>query len=224
MSVFKRFSDIVNSNLNAMLEKTENPQKLLDYIVVEMEDTMAAARTDAVSILTDKKSFQREIKDLEKMQKRWQEKAELAIDKGKDHLAKSALIEKRRCEKRVSHCEQALEELEQVMETLETDLETLQLKLNEALKKQQELSPKKSTQKPASAPIYQGFRSRNRIGETLQKLERFERKLNRLEAEVESYDLGKNHSLQQQIDDLNVDDELEQEFEDLKAKKVSKAS
>lgn len=223
MSVFKRFSDIINSNLNAMLDKTENPQKLLNYIVVEMEDTLAAARSDAVSLLTDKKSFQREIRDLEKMQLRWQEKAELAIDKGKDHLAKSALMEKRRCAKRVAKCEQGLEQLEQVMETLETDLETLQMKLNEALKKQQELCPPKPKPSNVSQKIY-GYRPRNKIGETLQKLERFERKLNRLEAEVESYDLGRNGSLQQQIDHLKVDEELEQEFQQLKKQKVSKAS
>ncbi len=227
MSVFKRFSDIINSNLNAMLDKAENPQKLLDYIITEMEDTLADARSDAASILADKKSFQREIKDLNKRVVRWEDKALLAVEKQKEGLAKSALLEKRQCQEKISICENALEEVEHALSSLEEDLERLQLKLAEAHKKRQLLHqhknyPSKGLEKKVM--VYQPARQRNRISATLQKLDRFERKLDRLEAEVESYDLGRNKTLIEEIAALDVDESLEEELQSLKDKIVQKAS
>lgn len=224
MGVFKRFSDIINSNLNAMLDKAENPQKLLNYIIIEMEETLADARSDAAAILADKKSFQREIKGLNKLAQRWEEKALLAVENKKDGLAKSALLEKRNCNEKIIICENALEEIEHALSALEADLERLQLKLTEAQQKQQ-IFQKNHHNKPSVAqtvthPVYQ----KNRISATLQKLDRFERKLDRLEAEVESYDLGRNKSLAEKFDALDEDVALNEELQNLKDKLVSKAS
>ncbi|HFB64911.1 MAG TPA: phage shock protein PspA [Aeromonadales bacterium] len=224
MGVFKRFSDIINSNLNAMLDKAENPQKLLNYIIIEMEETLADARSDAAAILADKKSFQREIKHLNKLVARWEEKALLAVEKEKDGLAKSALLEKRRCQEKITHCENALDELEHALSSLEGDLERLQLKLAEAQKKQQLFQKKHPGNRPEKSTVSQPLRYRNRISDTLQKLDRFERKLDRLEAEVECYDLGRNKNLVEEINALDGDEALNKELQSLKEKLVSKAS
>lgn len=226
MGVFKRFSDIVNSNLNAMLDKAEDPQKLLRLMISEMEETLADARSDAAAIIADKKSFQREIRELEIQSKSWQEKAQLAVNKDKDELARGALKEKKTCDEKSEICKNALVEVEKALNTLESDMERLQAKLDEAQAKQ--LSYEKRIQSLQQTKQIRQVSHQSRVENTMQKLDRFHRKLDRMEAEVESYDFAQkpsqNRPLAQQIDDLGSDEALEAELQSLKENAVKKAS
>ncbi|PIP79971.1 MAG: phage shock protein PspA [Gammaproteobacteria bacterium CG22_combo_CG10-13_8_21_14_all_40_8] len=216
MGMFTRFNDIISSNINALLDKAEEPKKLIKLMIVEMENALAEARTSAAVILADKKTIEREIKQLSEQSQGWVEKAELALRHEKEDLAKAALQEKNRCIQLIESKTKELSILQQSLNGLEVDLQRLQSKLNEALNKQKRLDQQcESLQKRKQIHLVSHQYQRDK---TLNKLEGFERKLDRLEAEVESFDLGNKPGLAQQIEALAANEELENELQALKQK------
>jgi len=222
MSVFKRFSDVVNSNVSAMLDKAENPEKLVRLIIAEMEMTLFDVRTESAKIISNKKAMQRQLKTMQEEIDLWQQRAEKALNKERDDLARQAIQEKHRIEKAVEAQGKELSELEAALLRLEQDVSRLQAKLNEAIAKRDVIVARHDT-------IKSTIKTRKRIDETsineaLYRFERFERRMDELEAEVEAMDLGRNVSLSQQIDSLEEDDALNVELAELKHKLTKKAS
>jgi len=222
MSVFKRFSDVVNSNVSAMLDKAENPEKLVRLIIAEMESTLFDVRTQSAKTIADKKEMQRQLKSLEEEVVLWQARAEKALSKEREDLAKQALNEKHRVEQAIEVQNKELENLETALMRLEQDVSKLQAKLNEALARRDAIVARHET-------VRSTIQARKRIddsaiNEALNRFERFEKRMDELEAEVEAMDLGRNVSLSQQIDALDQDEKLDDELEALKAKMKKKAS
>ncbi len=222
MSVFKRFSDVVNSNVSAMLDKAENPEKLVRMIIAEMESTLFDVRTQSAKTIADKKEMQRQLKQLETEVASWQERAEKALSKERDDLAKQALQEKHRVEETIVAQTKELSSLEAALMRLEQDVAKLQSKLNEAIAKRDTIVARHQT-------VRSTIQARKRVDdsaitEALGRFERFEKRMDELEAEVEAMDLGRNVSLSAQIDALDQDEKLDQELEALKKKVLKKAS
>ncbi|HID30145.1 MAG TPA: phage shock protein A, partial [Desulfobacterales bacterium] len=96
MGVFTRFRDIVSSNINAMLDRAENPEKMIKLMIHEMEDTLVELKASCAGVMASSKKVQRELQEIRSHTSRWHEKAQLAVEKGRDDLAREALVEKRR--------------------------------------------------------------------------------------------------------------------------------
>jgi len=221
MSIFKRFSDILNSNINAMLDKAEDPQKLVKMIITEMESTLFQVRKESAKTIADKKEMGRQLEKFSQQIEQWQQRAELAIAKGREDLAKQALSEKRRIEQAIKAQQKELNLLDIALERLDHDLTRLQSQLDQAIARRKMLVARHDTVK-SSLHLRAKLDTRP-IEVALDRFERFEKRLDVMEAEVEAMDLGRNTSLSQQIDSLETDESLDKELDDLK-QKLKKAS
>ena len=211
MGMFSRFTDIINANLNNMLDKAEDPEKMVKLIIQEMEETLVEVRSTAAKNIAEKKTLMRQIASLETSIKNWQEKAELAISKGRDDLAKSALSEKQKSMTQVTELQHGLSQLDVFLSAVQEDGQRLQEKLKEAKRKQESFSLRKE-----SAEVRLKVRERAvvyNIDEAISKFERYQQKIDRVEAEIESYDLTANKDLDSQFRDLEADETVEKEFQ-----------
>ena len=216
MGIFTRFADIVNSNLNAMLDSAEDPEKMLKMIIQEMEQTLVEVRSASVRTIADKKELRRKIEQQKYLSKNWHEKAELAISRGREDLAKAALVEKQDIDRVIEVQEKELSQLEAALEKLKQDIGSLQEKLNEAKSRQEAFALRQNT--VTSRIKVKKQLDNSAIDDAMQKFDLFEQKMDRLEAEIEAYDLGKGQTLSAQIDQLVVDEDIEKELEALKTK------
>ncbi|MCR6650457.1 MAG: phage shock protein PspA [Cellvibrionaceae bacterium] len=215
MGIFSRFSDIINSNINALLDKAEDPEKMVRLIIQEMEETLVEVRTVSAKAIADKKELQRRKQLLLDQAESWQGKAELALTKGRDDLAKGALAERLKFVKEAQDVDIELEVLESSLVELESEITQLQQKIAEAKTRQKTLVTRHS----AATSKLRVRKSLNgsALQDSLSRLEGYERKLDELEGRVESYDLGKK-SLADEIEQLAKDEEIEAELAALKEK------
>jgi phage shock protein A len=216
MGIFSRFADIVNSNISALLDKAEDPEKMIKLIIQEMEDTLVEVRTNSAKAIADKKELARRVQGLDAQLTDWQEKATLALSKGREDLARSALIEKQRLADTVKsvHTEQTL--VDETIEKLTGEITKLEAKINETRARQQSLSIRQEA--AGNRRDVQNHLHANRTQEALSKFEQYERKIDKLEAEADSYSLSKEgKSLDQEFAELQAEDEIEQELQKMKA-------
>jgi len=129
MGIFSRLADIVNSNINAILDRAEDPEKIIRLIIQEMEDTLVEVRTSAVRIIAERKEAERRLEALRREQEEWQRRAELALTKGRDDLAKGALLAKARVAAAVETLEKQHQQIEDALHKQNEDIAKLQAKL-----------------------------------------------------------------------------------------------
>jgi phage shock protein A len=219
MGIFSRFSDIVNSNINTILDKAEDPEKIVRLMIQEMEETLVEVRSSAARAIADKKELARSLSGLEQDAKDWQSKAELALDKGRDDLAKAALAEKARVLESVRSLESQHATITEGLAQLNNDIARLEEKLADA-----------KTRRNAILARHQAATKRlevrkklhdYRIDDAFVRFEQFERRMENFEAHVEAYDLGKK-DLKREFSELESQDEIEQELQSLKVKRAAK--
>jgi phage shock protein A len=223
MGIFSRFTDIINSNLNSILDKAEDPEKIIRLMIQEMEDTLVEVRSAAARAIADKKEITRKLDGIEAEAGDWERKAELALDKGREDLAKAALAEKSVALKSADALRAQQEALAEGLEKLNVDIGSLEDKLADAKARQQAILARHHTAKKrleVRKRLYD-----YRIDDALIRFESFERRMDNIEGEVESYDLGsKRGGLAQEISDLESRDQVERELEELKSRRAGKSS
>jgi len=216
MGIFSRLTDIINSNLNSILDRAEDPDKIIRLVIQEMEDTLVEVRSTAAKTIAERKEATRRLARLSEAQRGWEQKAELALSKGREDLAKGALVEKAKLTEAGAMLQEELEELGAMLQQGEADIAKLESKLREAKAKQQALAARHETASSrlkVRRNLYDG-----RVDDAFARFEQVERKLDAAEGEVEAFDLGRGRSLAEEISELAGDSAIEDELAALKAR------
>lgn len=216
MSIFSRLSDIINSNINAILDRAEDPEKIIRLMIQEMEETLVEVRATAAKAIADKKDVQRKLSRLEQAKAEWQRKAELALSKDREDLAKGALVEKAKVAETAGTLEQELQQLADVLDKHEADIAKLEAKLREVRAKQKVMLARQQTAASRLKVRQRVYDSQ--IDDAFARFEKMEKRIDATEGEVESYDIGRGKTLSEQISELEVDGAIEEELQALKAR------
>ena len=221
MSIFSRFTDIINSNINSILDKAEDPQKMVRLIIQEMEDTLVEVRSASAKTIASKKDIQLQIDKLAHQAQDWSAKAELAISKEREDLARAALQERSKCNDTAEVLGNELENIDIQLSKLQVETGQLQEKLADAKARQKTILLRQST--ATSRLDVKKTLDSSKVEDAMGRFEQYERKINDIEAQVEAYDLGKK-SLHHEFAELEADGKVEDELAALKAKMAKKDS
>jgi phage shock protein A len=216
MGIFSRFSDIVNANINAVLEKAEDPEKIIRLMIQEMEDTLVEIRSAAAKCIADRKELGRHLEHLDREKEEWANRAELAIRRERDDLARSALLEKQSISDRAEKMQREVISLDGQLDKFNADITQLQSKLDDAKTRQRSIVIRHKT---ASSQLSARKHIHNdRIDEMLFRFESAEQRIDRVESESEAINIGRGKGLAGEIADLEQDDRVEAELADLKSR------
>jgi len=216
MGIFTRFSDIVNSNINAILDKAEDPEKIVRLMIQEMEDTLVEVRSAAARSIADKKDLNRKIEAFDRERDDWEGKAELAIRKGREDLAKAALVEKSRVASAVDLLKQDYVAVDEGLAKLNEDIARLESKLEDAKTRQKALLARHKT---ASSRLAARKKIHDyKIDDAMVRFEAYTRRIDDVEGRVEAYDLGLPKDLNHEFAGLEAEESVKKELDALKAR------
>lgn len=222
MGIFTRMKDIVNSNINAMIEKAEDPEKLIKLMIMEMEDTLVEVKSNAAGVMATRKKVEREQGAHQTRAGDWEKKAQLAVDKGREDLAREALLEKRYYADRAVELDREMIEFDLLVEQYKDDIRQLEAKLAEAREKHRVL-----VQRAIHANGKKRLQKQIRRADSADALARFEaleHRIDRAEAEADLVNFGRKATLEDEIAALEQDDGIEQELERLRANKPGESA
>ncbi len=221
MGIFSRFTDIINSNISAILDRAEDPEKIIRLIIQEMEDTLVEVRTDAARSIAERKEIGRQLTRLLETREAWQRRAELALAKGREDLAKGALLEKAKLGEMSRLLDEQLGQVEEALGQGDADIAKLQAKLAEAKAKQKAIAVRHETagsRLKVRRNLYD-----SRVDDALARFDQVERKLDEAEGKVEAYDLGQRQTLAQEIAELEAETAIDEEMAALKQRLAADA-
>jgi phage shock protein A len=219
MGIFSRFTDIINSNINAILDKAEDPEKMVRLIIQEMEDTLVEVRSASAKTIANKKDVSNQVNRYSNEVAEWQEKAELALSKDREDLARAALHEKQKTAEAAVSLKHELSIIETELAKLQNETGQLQEKLADAKTRQKTILMR---QKTVSSRLEVKKRlDSNTVDNAMGKFEQFERKIDDLESQVEAYDIGKK-SLKDEFAELEAGGKIDSELAALKKKMQAK--
>ncbi|MFM4717767.1 phage shock protein PspA [Aeromonas bivalvium] len=214
MSIFSRLADIINSNLTALLDKAEDPQKMVRLIIQEMEDELVKERSNLARFLAEQKEIGRQVARHQERVDEWQGKAELALSKGREDLARAALIEKKKQAELGDNLEREREAVDAGIEKLGEEIRQLEAKLEDARARQKAMAIRGEA--ASSRLNVQSQVARGGSQGVVDKFERMERRIDEMEARA---DLGQSDkTLASQFAELEVDDQISRELEALRQK------
>jgi len=221
MGIFSRTRDIIAANVTDLLDRAEDPSKMIRMIILEMEETLVEVRASAARTIADQKEMRRHIVKLEGLQEGWIEKAQLALSKGREDLAKAALIEKQKAGDMAEQLKAQISVLDDALRASEADIAKLQTKLREARARQSSLMTRmESAQNRLRVrEMYAG----EKVQDAFSRFDQLERHVDFAEGRADAMGLGVPKTLEEEIADLQSDDKIEAELEALKAAQAKKS-
>ena len=216
MGIFSRTRDIVAANFADLLEKAEDPAKMIRMIILEMEETLVEVRASAARTIADQKEMRRHISKLEQLQDSWTEKAELALSKDREDLAKAALVEKQKAADMAEQLKIEVKVLDDALRASEEDIAKLQKKLTEARTKQSNVQTRleSANNRYRLREMYSGPKTH----ESFSRFDILERRVDDAEGRAEALGLGAPKSLEDEIAELRASDKVDAELAALKAR------
>lgn len=221
MGIFTRMRDIVSSNINVMLDRAEDPEKLIRLMIQEMEDTLVEIKASCAQAMAAQANSRRQLDQAVNAGARWEGKAALALDKGREDLAREALVEKRRYDNRRDSLEREYLDLKALVDQYQDDIVKLEEKLGLVREKQRIL-----IQRHLHAQHKYRAEQEIRKVETSDAWLRFDKlqnRVERMEAEADLVNLGRKPDLETEFDRLATDEGIERELEELRRKKAPAA-
>ena len=220
MGIFSRTRDIVAANFADLLEKAEDPAKLIRMIILEMEETLVEVRASAARTIADQKEMRRHISKLETLQESWTEKAELALSKGREDLAKAALVEKQKAADMATQLTGEITVLDEALRASEEDINKLQTKLREARTRQNSIVTRLETaqNRYKLREMYAG----PKMQDAFSRFEIMERRVDMAEGRAEVAGMGAPKSLEEEIAELKASEKVEAELAAMKARAAGK--
>lgn len=215
MSIFSRMSDIINANISALLDKAENPEKMIRMVIQEMEETLVEVRSGTARVIADKKTLTRRAERLRKQAADWEAKAELALSKGREDLAKAALVEKANITASVDITERDLVKLDETLDKLSVEIEQLQAKLNDARARQKTIVMRtKATRSRVDVTRHLHDHS---IDSAMDKFEYYEKRIDQMEGQVDSAHIERR-GLRSEFDELERQESIDKELQAMKGR------
>jgi phage shock protein A len=217
--VFSRARDIFAANMTELLDRAEDPARMIRMIILEMEETLVEVRATAARSIADIKEIRRAVSRLDELQSDWTGKAELALSKGRDDLAKSALAERQKAAEMAESLYGELTQLEQVLRGYEADIARLQSKLSEARGRQNAISARfeSAVTRARAREVMHGSRTLDAFA----KFELLERRADFAEGRCEALGIS---SLEDEIDQLRANEKIDAELEAMKAALKARAN
>ena len=224
MGVFSRFMDIINSNINSLLDQAENPEKMVKLMINEMEDTIIEIKTNCAAAIGAENTAKRKVQELEGLVDRWQKRAELAISKGRDDLAREALLEKKKLTAELEKLRAESERYDQLVRKYKADIEKLNEKLESAKAKYRamreqaarEAEEAEARRKASSGPYTYTYNwsSKNKDADPVERFSRMEEHIDKMSERKNQAAEDKDTELK--FKDLEEQEEIESELEQLK--------
>lgn len=214
MGIFSRLGEIINANIAGMLDRAENPLKMVKLMIHEMEDTLTEVKSSAAEVIADRIRLERQLRSLEASASDWQSKAELAISKGREDLAREAVEQKLTVEQEMTKVQQQLQEVDELVDHYQQDIARLEDKLVSARSRRKELEAKArhaEHRQKVEQKIYD-VRTRSAYSQ----FDAYEARIDRMEAEAEINRFSNDRDLARKFDDLEREGAVEAELERLK--------
>ena len=216
MTIFSRITDIINANISALLERAEDPEKMIRLMIQEMEDTLVEVRSQSVRAIADRREIERKIERLEANGRIWEDKAAFALGKGREDLARSALLVRRKLEDEAALLREELALIEESLANHNEDLTRLQAKIDEAKARKSSIELRMTTAK-GRVRVRRALHD-DRVDDALNRYGSLERRIDELEAGAEVYDMGKAKTLEQEFAELEAETDIAEDLARLKAR------
>ncbi len=222
MSIFNRARDIFAANITELLDRSEDPSKMIRMVILEMEETLVEVRASAARCIADAKEMRRALSRLGELQSSWTEKAELALSKDREDLAKQALIERQKAADMAAGLQAEIKTIDDTLKGYEGDIAKLQNKLREARARQNAIAAR--FESAISRAKARELMNGNRTEDAFSKFEILERRADFAEGRADALGMSGPKSLEEEIAELQASEKVDAELEALKAAMKSKGN
>lgn len=215
MGIFSRTRDIIAANFTELLDRAEDPSKMIRQMIFEMNETLVEVRASAARTIADQKEMRRHIAKLDALQDSWKEKAELALSKDREDLATSALIEKRKASDMAQRLREEVAQLDDLLNGYEADIAKLQQKLNDARARQANIANRMESAE--NRYRLRELTNGDRVDDVFSRFEVLERRVDEAEGRADALSLAQTKSLEEEFAELQAADKVADELAALKA-------